>query len=336
MAALNEISRKVIPITHGPVNSLCWFGNEIVDVVSGMVRYSQDGPGIASVRPYDSTYNRAITLPDNRYTVIYQVLGGQGLILDHQGRILREIRRGGDSKIGSGRSDRYEYPIALFYLPDGTPVIAHCPEEYCRIEIEEVATGNCLTVRETESNGDVFPSRLQVSADSAFLLSAGWGWSPINYAVLYDIGKVLNKPELLDAEDTYPGDLDETDSAAFNGTSQVICAGTSWNRELSQNRHLLAAYDVITNELISRAFLDDPAGIMMPVGDYAVGFYDHPKLIELATGKVSLRWRDIKSGTQTSSFIDADKESLSYIALDPLNKRFAVAGPESITVVQLG
>ena len=43
---------------------------------------------------------------------------------------------------------------------------------------------------------------------------------------------------------------------------------------------------------------------MMPVGtNFVVGFFGHPKLIEIATGKVLRSWPDLMSGDQKSSII---------------------------------
>ena len=39
------------------------------------------------------------------------------------------------------QAHEYEYPIALYYLPDGRPAILHCPDEYCQMEIELIETG---------------------------------------------------------------------------------------------------------------------------------------------------------------------------------------------------
>ena len=35
----------------------------------------------------------------------------------------------------------YEYPVALFNDPDGRVLLAHCPGNYCRLELEEAETG---------------------------------------------------------------------------------------------------------------------------------------------------------------------------------------------------
>jgi hypothetical protein len=73
----------------------------------------------------------------------------------------------------------------------------------------------------------------------------------------------------------------------------------------------------------------------MPVEDFVVGFYKHPKLISLASGEVVHRWNDLASGEQTSSIV-WHHEKIPPLAFDVANKRFAVASTQEIAVVQLG
>ena len=73
----------------------------------------------------------------------------------------------------------------------------------------------------------------------------------------------------------------------------------------------------------------------MPVGNYTVGFCEHPKLVEIATGEIVQRWPDLETGNQNGS-ISQNLDKLPPLALDPANKRFAVADGERITVIQLG
>jgi hypothetical protein len=73
----------------------------------------------------------------------------------------------------------------------------------------------------------------------------------------------------------------------------------------------------------------------MPLGDVAVSFYETAKLLDVATGNVMHRWPELSTGRQNSSII-YHLDRVHPIALDPLNRRFAVADSEKITVVQLG
>lgn len=98
---------------------------------------------------------------------------------------------------------------------------------------------------------------------------------------------------------------------------------------------MLAVYDIERKHILHRVPLKEPAGTLMPLGEYVVGFYQHPKLIELKTGSIVARWTDIFSGEQESSSISTAMH-LPPIAIDREKKRFAVASHTGITVIQLG
>ena len=76
-------------------------------------------------------------------------------------------------------------------------MIAHCPDEYNRIEIEEVESGRRLTARDSDS-ADFFHSRLQISSDGRYLLSAGWVWHPWSSLKLFDLTQAIRDPQTLD------------------------------------------------------------------------------------------------------------------------------------------
>ena len=59
-------------------------------------------------------------------------------------------------------------------------------------------------------------------------------------------------------------------------------------------------------------------------------------LVELKTGRIVHRWEELASGRQNSSIIRGQEAQLPATALDPSNRRFAVAGVDAITVIQLG
>ena len=216
-----------IPVKEGQrILSLCWRGAELVDLASGGTRYRLDGtvelPGVF----FAYHFNRAVVSNDGNYSVIYEALGTKGLVL-RGNKPVREINR------SFYHAHVYEYPFAIIHLPDGRTAIAHCPDAYNKIKIEEIESGQRLTAREGDA-ADFFHSRLQATPDSEFI----------------------------------------------------------------------------------------------------IGFHEHPKLIEIASGKVVKRWSELDSGKQNSSII-WHEEKLPPLALDSNRMRFAVADSKGITAVQL-
>ena len=333
---MKEINRLEIPAKC--VASLCWQGEELVDWVSGGIRYGLDGSSTSPMMLYGYRFNRAIASTDGQFAVIYEALGTKGLVLK-EGRIIREINR------SYYCADVYEYPITLFNSQGEQRLLAHCPEEYNELEIEDVETGERLTKRSGEA-ADFFHSRLSVSPDGKYLMSAGWRWHPLDYMLVYDIGQVMSQPELLDAEPDWGlvAGRTEIHNAAFADKDCIIFASTDLyddeaEEEEAQESKLgpdqIGRYSLTENRFLSVAPLKEPSGTLMPIGTFAVGFYVHPKLIEVVTGEVIDRWPDLNTGNQISS-INYKLDDIPPFALDPANKRFAVADKEKITVVQLG
>ena len=211
---MQEISRVIIPA--GNVQSLCWQGDALVDWAGGAERYRLDGTSLGRSVSYSYRFDRAVTSPNGQYAVIYEVLGTKGLVLK-DGRILREINR------SFYHANVYEYPVVLFDLPDGRTVLAHCPDEYNTLEIEDAETGERLTER-TDKSADFFHSRLSVSPGGQYLMSAGWIWHPFDYASLFDIAEALTRPESLDVSPDWRMVASGTEitNAAFAGFDTVL------------------------------------------------------------------------------------------------------------------
>jgi hypothetical protein len=325
---VREIGRHVIPAKG--VRSLIWQGDELVDWVGGGARYQLDGTSERAGVFYAYRFDAAAATADGEWIAIYQRLGTKALLL-RGGQLVRELDR------SYYHADVYEYPIALWRLPDGRAVVAHCPEAYNELHIDETETGRRLTARDGKSS-DLFHSRLAVSPDGRWLMSAGWIWHPIDFVGIYDIAAALARPETLDDARQVPAAETsiEISAAAFAGRDRlVVSAGLEdlGNTELRPGH--LGAYR-LDEERYERATMpDERPGTIMPAGDFVVGFYEHPKLIELETGRIVARWPMLATGTQTSSIIH-HIEPPPPLALDPANLRFAVAGPDEITVIELG
>ncbi len=335
---MQEMNRVVIPAQN--VQSLCWYREELVDWVGGGVRYGLDGAVTPRHVVYSYKFDRAVTSPNGQYAVIYEVLGTKGLVLK-DGKILREINR------SFYHADVYEYPVVLFDLPDGRTVLAHCPDDYNKLEVEDAETGERLTERSSET-ADFFHSRLSVSPNGKYLMSAGWYWHPLDLVSFYDIQQVLASPALLDAEldrDLRVG-MTEIHSAAFADAETVVFASADLyfdepdvdeedKAKFVLQPDQIGCYSLSEKRFLTLAPLAESLGTLMPIGDCVLGFYEHPKLVEVASGEIVARWLDLKTGNQNGS-IGRNLDQLPPLALDPAKKRFAMADGEQITIIQLG
>jgi len=322
---MKEVKRTVIPLLpRSSGSALCWRGDALVDW-KGIFEYRLDGTSSDARVSVGYRFDRAVTSESGGYVVVYEQLGTKGVVLK-KGQIIREINR------SFYQAHVYEYPIVFLKLPDGTEAIAHCPDYYNVIEIEEVESGKRLTTR-TGQAADFFHSRLQVSPNGKYLMSAGWHWHPWDYIQIYNVEQALENPETLDQiwwlDHLGEGD-EEVHTAAFNGSDRIVFSG-----ETEEELMRLGIYDIEANKVLTSYQIDFPLGTLMPLGKWLVSFFEHPKLVDLDTGEIVYRWPDLASGTQNSSII-YHHQHLPTIALDPEHQRFAVVDSEKITVVQLG
>ncbi|MET0791687.1 MAG: hypothetical protein ABW061_09225, partial [Polyangiaceae bacterium] len=153
--------------------SLAWDGDVLVDWVAGGTRYHLDGTIIRAGISWAYEFDAATALSNSPWAVIYERLGTKALLLKH-GTLVRELNR------SFYHAQVYAYPVSLLLAPGGRVVVAHCPDEYNRIEIEDANTGERLTASSKRKPEDFFHSRLQPSPDGKWLLSAGWVWHPFD------------------------------------------------------------------------------------------------------------------------------------------------------------
>jgi hypothetical protein len=325
-----EIKKIHLPIKPGTkIQSLCWVGDELVDFAAGGIRYRLDGSTEPAHVFYAYRFDRAIASRDGEYAVLYEMLGTKGIIL-HRGKHLREINR------SYYHAHVYEYPIAILELRDRRIALAHCPESYNRLEIEELESGQKLTLREGESP-DFFHSRLAVSPNAEYLLSAGWVWHPLDVAQVYSISNALKTAATLDKPEKFdfPDKLWEIHSAAFLDDHTLMMVGDDGG-ESGKEMSFLVQFNLKTRHVVSEVKLEEAAGTIFPISSqYLISFYKHPKVIDIASGKIVHRWPELNSGQQNSSII-WHNEQLPPLALDPLNGRFALADTSGITVIHLG
>ena len=338
---LHEASRITIPFNGNrkwgyPARSLHWQGDELIDWVGGQVRYFLDKTILPPQINYAYSFDAALVSSSAEYVVLYQRLGTKGLLLK-QGNILREINR------SFYHANAYEYPIAFVELPTGHTGLVHCPDEYCRLEIEDVETGHRLTTRDT-TPADFFHSRFSVSPNGRYLLSAGWLWHPLDYIQLFDIEQALVTPTVLDRGGVWParpGVSIPSAIATDDGCVFVIADDDYEENELDEDELPLAPPGKIVhylfpeNKTASCADLQAPAGIIQPfTAGHVISFYQHPAIINIASGQVIARWEDIRTGGQKSSIV-TQRDLLVPIAVDPVRMRFAVASEDEITVIHM-
>lgn len=311
------------------IKSLCWQGDTLVDWVAGGNVYYLDGTTKPRHVSYSYRFDEAMVSPSGTFAVIYEKLGTKGLVLKN-GDITREINR------SFYYAHAYEYPVTLFQLPNGQEMIAHCPESFCRLDIDDLETGKRLTHGLDRKCFGPFHSRLAVNRAGTLLLSAGWVWQPRDTVRLYDIRANLNHPNLLDEGEF----VAEVSSAVFQNDEKLVLAHTEerYDEEEDTSKFapgILAIYDIQEQRNLSQVTPEDIVGTVMPIGtNLIVGFYEHPKLINLATGKVLYHWREFNSGKQHSSILWTT-EPIPPLALDTTNSRFAVADKSAIHVVQV-
>lgn len=300
-------------------HSLCWIGDNVADLVSGWwvdPAGNRKSAGSYSAHEFDA----ALASPSGRFVGVCKRLGTKGLLIGrgHQ----RELNR------SYYQAHEYEYPMAIFRAFDGRELLAHCPNAYNEICLEDLETGETLV--SGKQDFDFFYSRLEASPSGRLLLSGGWYWHPIDALLVLDVQAMVSQPV---DESWYvfrPWTHAMIASCTFVDDEKVLLTSSEFWTEPSEDyewpelgERSIAVYDLAAKELVSVAPMEEDAGTLMAVGpNLAIGFYGHPKLIEISTGKVLRRWTEIESGEQLSSICRT--VPVPPLAIDRVGKRFAV------------
>jgi len=332
--SVNHFDNQIV-IPAKKVHSLLWMSGKLVDWVSGCVEYGLDGTKSGPRIIYPYRFDAALASPSGRFVAIYERLGTKAILLGPDGS-LRELNR------SYYHAHVYEYPIFLFQLIDSQEALAHCPSEYCHLQIEDPATGELLSDPSTGRVPSTFHSRLTCNPQGNRIVSACWVWHPFDTVCAYNLNPRGNGSYSLDPCDDALTRGTEISTAAFNPDGRLIVTSAREAEDFLDDEPgdrlrpgMIGIYDFDERSFLTLARLEDEAGTLMPVGrEHAVGFFDHPKLIEVSTGRVIHRWPDLKTGRQTSSIMWHNPLP-PPIALDPIAGRFAVASEEHITVVTL-
>ena len=315
--------------------TLTWVGDDLVDWVSGRVFRSGEKTDFAEGSvPYK--FDSVLTVPDGKGYVLYERLGTKALLL-YEGRIVREFNR------SYYQAGTYDYPICTSQLENGRQILAHCPEVYSRLEIEDLFTGESLTSRVTESP-DFFHSRLQISPDKKWVLSAGWQWNPIDALKVFALDKVMTEPELLDAEPAFKilnPDL-EVQSAVFTPDSNIliVTADEDDYEELEDDETFygmkagqVALFSPAQKKMLWTQNWTTPPGRIEVAGLWALCLYEHPRLYRWSDWTFIHEWPHLKTGKQNSSIATIGSQSpATSFQLD--RGRFAISSSDGITVVQ--
>ena len=323
--------RLSIPLKYeNQIKSLCWVGDKLVDYVGGVSVIDLEGN--ISIPRVNFTYrfDGAIATRDGRYTIIFEYYGTKALLL-REGEIHRELNR------SFYCASSYEYPIAFIDLGDNSWGIVHCPDEYNIIEIESAETGERLTKKDREKV-DFFQSRLSVSPQNRWLLSAGWIWHPLDSIMFYDLSQGLENPAFLSAHcDGGLGDIGlwEISNAAFLSDDELLVSGSGDQiNEDSSSKTAIAVYDINRRGIVSRIEIPGPTGELVPINnELALCLYQYPKILNFRTGEIGHRWDDIKTDKRNSSISAQERKAIT--AIDPRHKRFAVTTPKTIEIVSL-
>jgi len=324
------------------IRSLSWRGDALVDWVDGGRSFTLDGAERPAEVRYAFAFDAVTTSPDGRFAMIYQRLGTKGLLLD-DGRVVRELNR------SFYHADAYEYPVALFNDADGRVLLAHCPSEYCRIELEDAETGQPLTLSQARAPEDFFHSRLAASPSGERLLSAGWVWHPFDLVTVYDVAQALADPRHLDPRGHLGASsiptLAEESSACWLDDDRVAVAASAEDEADDEPEDSiepclrpcgLAVYDAARQICLHALRFDEPLGTIFAVGTrFVLSLYRHPKLIDLRNGEIVHIWDAIQSGFQIGSII----RHLNGAAIPPpmcfdaASRRFAIANGDTVTVI---
>lgn len=331
-ATITRINRFPFPLDLAPtIGSICWHDDTLVDWALGH-RYHLDGRSEQISDFYGHQFNGATTDPTGTYTCIYEKHGTKGLLL-RNGVCIREISR---SYYHAGV---HEFPVALFRLPDSRDVIAHCPDHYGRIEIDDILTGERLTADSGRETNDLFHSRFAVDPGGRRLMSAGWIWHPSETLSIFDIGEGIADPGTLDDyRGMAPPITVELCSAAFFGTASVMLSTTDEVYEWEDRGDplgplMLAHYDLEKGSYTSMVSIGEIAGTIIPLTErYVVGLLDHPKVFDMVTGKIIHRIPELPTGKQEGVIFGAS--TVPPMAFDSEGHRIAVGDATGITVVQ--
>jgi hypothetical protein len=334
---MGNIERQMLPLPVTP-HCLAWKDDRLVNRGNGEQYYPEydahpPGRGLSRNVGYSfgGTFDRAIISSDGQYTLIYTNLGTKGLLLRGSHELIREVNR------SYYCANAYEYPAVFATVGDRTYLV-HCPLEYCRLDFEDVETGEIVTMHPDRKPLDFFHSRLEVSPGGRYLVSKGWVWHPLDAIAYYDIAECLANPRLLDASPMVEleefgiegaidqGELMEFGTGSFIDDDLLLVGKTEGGAEA-------AFWDLRSRKIVHRIKIEGPYGNLLAIDEHwAWDLYQHPKVIDLTTGKIEWISEDIFSGEQNSSIIGS--RVLPPVAWSRRLGKLAIGGENKVEVLR--
>lgn len=316
------------------LQTMGWFKNTLIDWTSAGKQYFINGE-IKEIGKYSYAFNfdSSIISDSGEYVVLYQKLGTKGLLLKN-GEILREINR------SYYQADFYEYPVAFVTAKIGKTYLIHCPSEYCRIDFEEVETGEIITKHADRNPSDFFHSRFEISPDNTTFISKGWAWHPFDFVEIFDIEECIQNPLLLDKSKLSP-DVDAEICTASYINNELILIGSPndtepFNHEPSDKlkNGQIAIWNIRTNtvtQIIKACFTI--GGHLTAIDEkYAWDLFGCPKIVNYQTGQVEEKLEDIFTGQQVSSIIH-HLDNLPKIAFNRQTKQVAISNKDKTEIL---
>jgi hypothetical protein len=328
-----EIKTQTIETNH--LITLDWLGNEVIDWANSGMCYSPEGTAHplheGSSYMFAHNFDSAISSPNGLYTFIYTKLGTKGILLKNGRELLREINR------PYYYANAYEYP-ATFVEIAGKTYLVHCPFEYCRIDFEEVESGEIITNVPNREILDAFFSRLEISPDSRFLISKGWYWQPWDFVCFFDIKACLENPHLLDMRHPIGGSLStELCTANFIDNERLLVGTSTEGKDEEEHEEVppehLAIWNLSTQEFSNVVSVKVPFGNIFVINEhYCWDLFEFPKVIDIRSGEIVAKNESINSGQQRSSIIWHLKD-LPKIACNPRTKQVAIGREKKIDIL---
>lgn len=311
----------------GEVRSLNWTGDALIDWARGGTLVYMDGRVQYAGRLYAFGFDAAITAHDGRYAFIYKRFGTKGILL-RDGEPVREVNR------SYYFADAYEYPCCFITASDGRLYLAHCPNEYNQLELEDVETG--LYVSGNRQPKDYFFSRLKAAPGGRHMLSCGWIWHPANVTLIIDVDAALRDAAALDDGFMLGGDV-EVGSADFVDADTILIGTGADNQSGEYDEKLptdhIALFDLKSKRILRKA--KAPVGNLVVIDDrYAWDLFGHPRIIDTVTGAELYACESIDTCTQSSA-IWRFAPPPPAMAYDRKGKRLAVANGNKIEILSL-